>query len=422
MLLFRREALIAKEVRWLGHIVMVRPLSFSVLTLLSIAIAALIAGVLFFGTYTKRTAVHGQLLPATGQIRVVSQQPGVVLEKLLQEGQLVAKGAVLYKISSEQYGEDAGAVLASISQNLTQRRESLLGEQEKSRQLHAAERHTLSRKIASLREELAVQAEQLKSQQRLLALADNAIQRYQGLLDKGYISQDQFQQRQSEQLGQMQVLQRLRRERTSLEQQLVEQTNELSGLDNRQKNQLAQSDRQLSALAQELTESEARRAFIIAAPEAGVATAVLAEVGHSVDARLPLLLIVPTDSHLEAELYVPSRAMGFVQPGDPVNVRYQAYPYQKFGIYRGELVSMSRTSISPFELSSSANVFQGAGEAREPLYRLRVRLDSQAVTAYGKPQALQSGMLLEADILQESRRLYEWVLEPLYSMAGRVTW
>lgn len=164
MLLFRREALIAKEVRWLGHIVMVRPLSFSVLTLLSIAIAALIAGVLFFGTYTKRTAVHGQLLPATGQIRVVSQQPGVVLEKLVQEGQLVEKGAVLYKISSEQYGEDAGAVLASISQNLTQRRESLLGEQEKSRQLHAAERHTLSRKIASLREELAVQAEQLKSQ------------------------------------------------------------------------------------------------------------------------------------------------------------------------------------------------------------------------------------------------------------------
>jgi hypothetical protein len=109
-------------------------------------------------------------------------------------------------------------------------------------------------------------------------------------------------------------------------------------------------------------------------PEAGVATAVLAEVGHSVDARLPLLLIVPTDSHLEAELYVPSRAMGFVQPGDPVNVRYQAYPYQKIRIYRGELVSVSRTSISPLELSSPANVFQGAGEAREPLYRLRVRL------------------------------------------------
>lgn len=317
----------------------------------------------------------------------------------MQEGQLVEKGTVLYTISSEQDGEDAGAVLASISQNLTQRRESLLGEQEKSRQLHADEPHLDQKEPACARNWPCWQ-----SNSRASSAYDNAVQRYQGLLDKGYISQDQFQQRQSEQLGQVQVLQRLRRERTSLEQQLVEQTNELSGLDSRQKNQLAQIDRQLSALTQELTESEARRAFIIAAPEAGVATAVLAEVGHSVDARLPLLLIVPTDSHLEAELYVPRRVMGFVQPGDPVNVRYQAYPYQKFGIYRGELVSMSRTSISPFELSSSANVFQGAGEAREPLYRLRVRLDSQAVTAYGKPQALQSGMLLEADILQESRR------------------
>lgn len=421
MFLFRREALASKEMQWLGHIVMVRPLSFSILTLRSMAVAALIAGVLLFATYTKRATVQGHLLPAAGQIRVVSQQPGVVLEKLVQEGQLVEKGAVLYKISSERYGEDAGAVLASISQNLAHRRESLQGEQKKSRQLHADERHTLTRKITSLHEELAVLAEQLNSQQHLLALADNAIQRYQGLLDKGYISQDQFQQRQSEQLGQVQVLQRLRRERTSLEQQLVERTNELSGLDSRQTNQLAQIDRQLSALAQELTESEARRAFIITAPEAGVATAVLAEAGHSVDARFPLLLIIPTGSHLEAELYAPSKAVGFVQPGDPVNVRYQAYPYQKFGIYRGELVSVSRTSISPFELSSAANLFQGAGETREPLYRLRVRLDNQAVTAYGRQQALQSGMLLEADILQESRRLYEWVLEPLYSLAGRVS-
>ncbi len=98
----------------------------------------------------------------------------------------------------------------------------------------------MNRKIASLRVELSVLAEQVKSQRNLLALADNAIQRYQGLLDKGYISKDQFQQRQAEQLGQIQVLQRLRREQTSLEQQAVERTNELAGLDSRQKNQLAQ--------------------------------------------------------------------------------------------------------------------------------------------------------------------------------------
>ncbi|MNW16140.1 hypothetical protein D3C71_2148940 [compost metagenome] len=43
---------------------------------------------------------------------------------------------------------------------------------------------------------------------------------------------------------------------------------------------------------------------------------------------------------------------------------------------------------------------------------------AQAVTAYGKPEPLKPGMLLEADILGEKRRLIEWVFEPLYSLKG----
>jgi membrane fusion protein len=56
----------------------------------------------------------------------------------------------------------------------------------------------------------------------------------------------------------------------------------------------------------------------------------------------------------------------------------------------------------------------------EPLYRITVNLAAQAVTAYGQPQMLQAGMSLDADILQERRRLYEWVLEPLYSLTGKL--
>ncbi|OWG13820.1 Colicin V secretion protein CvaA [Delftia sp. K82] len=419
MTLFRKESLDSKRFKLDGHVLMIRPFSFAVLTTFSITTFLSIAIILLFSTYSRHSTVKGQLLPATGQIRVFSQQPGVVIAKYAKEGQYVEKGDILYKISSERFGEDAVAVFSQITRSLEQRRESLIDEHTKFLQLHLAERQTLNRKIASLRVELSVLAEQVKSQRNLLALADNAIQRYQGLLDKGYISKDQFQQRQAEQLGQIQVLQRLRREQTSLEQQAVERTNELAGLDSRQKNQLAQINRQLSMLTQELTESEARRAFVITAPEAGTATAVFAEVGHSIDARLLLMLIVPTDSYLVAELYAPSKAIGFIKLGDPVNIRYQAYPYQKFGIHRGRLASISRTSLSPFDFSSTVNLLPGSGEVAEPLYRLRVELDSQAVTAYGKAQELQSGMLLEADILQESRRLYEWILEPIYSISGK---
>ncbi|MCW4649309.1 HlyD family secretion protein, partial [Pseudomonas aeruginosa] len=399
-----------------------RPVSFTFLTLLAAVMALLVVGFFLFGSYTKRSTVSGQLVPASGQVKVHAPQAGIVLRKFVQEGQAVRRGERLMVLSSERYGSDAGPVQAGISRRLEQRRDSLRDELEKLRRLQDDERDSLTSKVASLQRELTTLAAQTDSQQRLLALAlaSDAAARYQGLMDKGYISMDQLQQRQAELLGQRQTLQGLERERTSLRQQLTERRNELAGLSARQANQLAETRRQLSAVEQDLAESEAKRTLLVTAPESGIATAVLAEAGQTVDSSRPLLSIVPADTPLQAELYAPSKSIGFIRPGDAVLIRYQAYPYQKFGQYHGKVQSISRASVSYAELSSMVGGVPGLGQDGEQLYRLRVTLDDQAVTAYGQPRPLQSGMLLDADILQDTRRLYEWVLEPLYSLTGKL--
>ncbi len=381
--MFRQEALDAQHAGGLGEIVLIRPVSFTFLTLLAAAMALLVVGFFLFGSYTKRSTVSGQLVPASGQVKVHAPQAGIVLRKFVQEGQAVRRGERLMVLSSERYGSDAGPVQAGISRRLEQRRDSLRDELEKLRRLQDDERDSLTSKVASLQRELTTLAAQTDSQQRLLALASDAAARYQGLMDKGYISMDQLQQRQAELLGQRQTLQGLERERTSLRQQLTERRNELAGLSARQANQLAETRRQLST-------------------------------------SRPLLSIVPADTPLQAELYAPSKSIGFIRPGDAVLIRYQAYPYQKFGQYHGKVQSISRASVSYAELSSMVGGVPGLGQDGEQLYRLRVTLDDQAVTAYGQPRPLQSGMLLDADILQDTRRLYEWVLEPLYSLTGKL--
>jgi membrane fusion protein len=55
----------------------------------------------------------------------------------------------------------------------------------------------------------------------------------------------------------------------------------------------------------------------------------------------------------------------------------------------------------------------------EPMFRVKVKLASQTAQAYGLPQALQAGMQLEADVMLDTRTLFEWVLEPLYSLRGK---
>ncbi|AZD67030.1 membrane fusion protein [Pseudomonas chlororaphis] len=418
--LFRREALDARQTNGLGDIVLVRPISFTVLTCLATALAVSVAAFFFFGSYTKRSTISGQLVPVGGQVKVYVPQAGIVFEKFVHEGQRVKRGEPLLTISSERYGSDAEPVQAGISRQLEHRRDSLRGELEKVLRLQLDERDSLSNKVASLQRELAILAQQTDSQRRLVALSSDATQRYQGLMDKGYISVDQLQQRQAELLGQRQALQGLERERATLQQQLTERRNELAGLDARQANQQADIQRQLSALEQNLAESEAKRTLLVTAPETGIATAVLADIGQTVDSSRPLLSIVPADAPLQAELYAPSKSIGFIKPGDSVLIRYQAYPYQKFGQYRGQVRSISQTSVSPAELTSMVGGVPGLGKDGEPLYRLQVSLDKQAVMAYGQSHPLQSGMLLDADVLQDTRRLYEWVLEPLYSLTGKL--
>lgn len=417
--LFRTEALAARELNPLGDVVLIRPTSFMVLTLVAVLLTVLVVTFFIYGSYTKRSTVQGQLVPSSGQLKVYSPQYGVVLERFVEEGQLVAKGDRLFRISSERSG-DSGPIQATLSDQIKLQHKSLREELSKLQQIQAQERQSLESKLQSLRQELENLAEQTASQEQLVQLASNAAARYQGLMDKGYISMDQLQQRQAELLGQRRTLQVLARETTALKQQLVERQNEMRGQVALHANQLASIHRSLSSVEQALIESEAKRAVLITAPQHGIATAILAEPGQTVDSTRALLSIVPEHDSLQAELYVPSRAIGFIRVGDHVLLRYQAYPYQKFGQHLGLVHSVSKATLSATELASMTGSVPGLGVNGEQIYRIRADIDKQSVVTYGESRALQTGMLLEADILQETRHLYEWVLEPLYSLTGKL--
>ena len=183
--------------------------------------------------------------------------------------------------------------------------------------------------------------------------------------------------------------------------------------------QLAEIDRGVAALEQAIAEAEARRQFVVTAPQNGVITAIQVEAGSTVSTTVPLLSIVPAGSRLEAHLFSPSSAVGFVKAGQRVLLRYQAFPYQKFGQYEGKVVSVSRSAISPSELSQQLAGLKSLFDGNAPVYRITVSLASQTANAYGERLPLQPGMQLEADVLMEKRRLIEWVLDPLFTLTGR---
>jgi membrane fusion protein len=419
--LFRLDALQGQQAKWLGEVILVRPISFTLLTWFSMALASIVIAFLVWGTYTKRSTVSGLILPETGLVKVYVPQPGIVLEKHVVEGQLLKQGDVLYVLSSDRQSSTQGNTQAIISSQVKVRQQSLRDEKNKTRLLQKEERDALVKTISGLVAELEKLDSQIEGQKSRVELAEKTHSRYQGLLTKDYISKEQLQQKEEDLLDQRNRLQSLERDKISIGRELDDRQSDLNGLALKQQNLLAQIDRSIALASQELSESEAKRRLVITSPESGTATATAAEIGQAVDVSKPLVSIIPQGVMLQAQLYAPSKAIGFISPGNAVLLRYQAYPYQKFGHGGGTVMSVSKTALPSSELAPIGNMSSsGASVNTEPLYRITVHLSSQTVNAYGKPYPLQAGMLLEADVMQDTRRLYEWVLEPLYSLTGKL--
>jgi membrane fusion protein len=414
--MFRRAAMESKQVQWLGPIVLLRPLSFSFMTTFG-ALCAL-ALVLFFAcaSYTRRNTVTGQLVPDGGLIKVHVQQTGVVVKKMVSEGQAVRQGDVLFVLSYQQQGVITGDTQASISGQVAQRQASLREELARTAQLQVAARKALQAKVDGLLNEQSKVLSQLEGQKARVSLAEAALARTQELVASNYISKEQLQLKQGDLLDQRNRTQALERDALSVQRERTSLQDELANLPLQQRMQLAQLERLINVTGQELTESEAKRGVLITAPASGTVSALLVDSGQVVDPSRPLLTLVPDGARVHAELYVPSRSIGFIRRGSPVLLRYQAYPFQKFGHGRGRVSMVSKTALSSADLSGrTAPPANG-----EPLYKVTVELAAQSVLAYGQDEKLQVGMQLDADVLQETRPLYEWVLEPLFSLTGKL--
>jgi membrane fusion protein len=419
--LFREDAINARRPAWHGDVILSQPPATWLAVILASALASLLVGFISVGKYTRRITIAGQLSPADGVAKLYVAQGGVIVDERVHEGQIVHKDDVLFVVSSERQTHSMGDVQAAISEETTRQVRSADAQLTQLTRMEALEQQALDEKIASLQQELPT-LQQLLGHQRDRADLDNgALRRYQRLHEQGFVTQDQYEQKQSDALDQRSRLDSLEREVLNTQRLLSDAKSQLSLLPLKYGNQRSDLERSRASLRQNLLESEGRRQIVVVATEAGTVTAITAHRGQRVDANAPLASIVPEGTPLQATLYAPSRAIGFVTPGATVQIRYEAFPYQKFGQHTGRVVSVATTALSSSEITRS-NLFEtgAARQGGEPLYQIAVRLPSQAIEAYGTRQPLRAGMLIQADILQDERRIFEWVLEPLYGLGKKL--
>ena len=428
MKLFRDEVHAAQAAQWLGSVRLHQPLSFSLITACALGLALALVAFAAWGEVTRKARLSGLLVPTQGSLNITAQQAGVLMELPVAEGQIVKAGDVLLVLHTERQSMLNG-VMGDTSdraaQQIQARKQSLSTEQAL-RELQSRQREqVLADRIRTLQAEARQAEEERSLQQRRLTLARTTLQRNEQLVAEGFVSVAQLQSKQEELIDADGRLQALERARLTLQRDLQALRGERVALGAQLQTDLSLIERNRSSLDQEMSENAARKSSVITAPFAGTLTALNLKVGQSVQPGQTLATLVPqadgVHGALQAQLFAPSRTAGFVRPGQTVYLRYAAYPYQKFGLYTGHITAVSVTPFAPSELppNLSQQLIAQAG-SHEALYRINVELDEQDIRVYGETLPLKAGLTLDADVLQERRKVWEWVLEPVLAARQQV--
>ncbi len=409
--LFRHQALAFKQQRLLGEVNLSQPRHVTVIFVTLVLLLGMVLSLLLFTDLHRKERVRGKLVPSGGTIHMMSDVTGIVVSIHVREGETVLPGQALVSIEKpHHYG--VGQTLQQQSLRSIQERLDFLEQALLENQL------LLDSELANgAQRQTALKAElnNLHTQKRLLrrraALQETRLATFKSLGAEDHVAKFDVIRNEDALLGLHQLETELDQKILNLGQELRSVEVEQEQIPLRHRSTMrALKDQQL-VLGLDLEQTRAAILSVVTASRTGTVTTVQVNSGQHVAPGDALLSMHPEHTSLVADLYLPSSAIGLVRVGNQVNLRLDAFPYQRFGQLEGEIVQIDQSLLRPDRHLQMGN---------EPRYRVRAGLNRQTLTGKGDTHQLKAGMVVEADILLEKRRLFDWFLEPFLGFSERL--
>lgn len=417
--LIRLEALNYNSTASIGTVTLVHPTKHVVIisTLTVLFLGAF--SFLIFGEYTRHTTVQGVIEPIGGLSKLYAPQSGVVSVVTVREGDVVKRGQILIQAMTEHRNVAGQDVHEELDERARIRLLTLRKEINATNQLNEQEIRGGRINLALLIHSRSSILNQFDSQKLRTSSLQETYQKYVALRKSGFISEIQLSEKSSELLDQETRLEGLNKDLISIDGEISRAQREEENFPIKHEVSKLQYERNVATIQSEISQIKGEQSWSSIAPADGIVSTITIAPGQTVSVGTALVSILPKNSFLQAKLYTPSRALGFLRSGAIVKIRLEAYPYQKFGLATGRIEHISTSPTPSNELTSNANLMPKYQQNQEPLFSVIVKLDRDYVSAYGRREPLRVGMQLDGDIQIDTRRIYEWILEPLYSISGR---
>lgn len=363
--------------------------------------------------FSRREKATGFLVAEPQIIRINVPKAGRIQTVTVAEGQQVKKGDVLLLIDPDPVfinGRPAAQVeIENIAASQQEIRSKILIV---TQQLESKMRE-LSARIKAVGDQIVAVRAGIELQTRTISLVDEQLKVGAGLARTGTMNVAEVQKRETALQDAKINAQNLRYTLHQNEAFLAELTGQREQAPIEANLKLSDLHQSSVELQQRHTEAEGRLVFQVTAPVDGTVDNLLFVPGQTVDANATAVSLLPQSSVLQAELYVPSKAIVFVQPNQSVRIAYDAFPYARYGFAKGSVHSISQTVLRPNEIRKPISL-------SGPSFRVTVMLDQQAMKSSGKDIPLRSGLTLTADIILDQQSLAQWIIRSISELWARV--
>lgn len=419
--LYRTEAIEYKRHHWRGKALLLAGLPAWLIVLLStLFLIALIVAVIFC-KFTQRIDVKGEVITLPHSINVFSPQQGFIIKQYVKIGDLVKKNQPLYKIDVSR-NTSSGNVSAAQVESIN---EKIYNSEEIIKKLVHNKKQTLN----ALNEQLKTSTDSLKVTIRMLQNTQAGLKKmhdnlasYDKYLSDGLITKDQYNYQHSLYFQQQSAYQSLVSQKMQLESQITQLNSDKVTKAADFDNQISSQYNQTNDYKNQLIESNANGNLIVKATADGRIESLSATQGQTVDNGSSLAQIKPIGNvEYYLILWLPNNSIPYLKIGDSINIRYDAFPADKFGQFPGEIISISSMPASRQEMSEYTNVNNGSTQQELALYKAIVKIKDKEFSYKGKTLSLSNGLKAQAVVFLEERPLYMWMFTPIYKISQSVS-
>lgn len=420
--LFRPEVAENRQSQWLGKALLLKGWPPWITALLTAAFMIALIMFLIFAQYARRITVTAEVITEPHTINLFSPEQGVISQLFVSNGQQVISGTPLYQLDLSRVGQTGNAsttTLAAINKQRHQLDDIIA-------QLENNKKATLS----NLQNQLVQYQQAQEGLNKMVASAADGLNAmritldsYNNSLRKGLINTDQLNNQRYLYYQQQSAYQ-------NLHAQAIQQSLQISGLQSAKvtkssdfDNQISQSRYQQQGLDRELAVANVKNLLLITAPSAGSISSLSVTPGQMVNAGDSLVQLVPGNNEVFFLVaWLPDESRPFVTLGETINIRYAAFPSEKYGQFPGKIISIADAPSTAQEMKEYLSAPRNSsGTVTGSYFKAIIGLNSASVTWHQQHLALTSGMQAESTLFLEQRPLYQWMLSPYYSLKNSIT-